>query len=228
MKTRHTPTGRTDEIDARLQREVLEEIALQPHADPGHVGVSVHDGIVTLTGHVGSYVEKYEAEKAAKRVRGVKVVVNDINIHLRGDEPQNDEDIALAVRRALRTHVLVAALDIRVTVSDGWVTLEGEVPWQYQKLAAEAAIRHVPGIRGITNLIAVRPHVEPTEVKAQIERALKRHADLDASRIAVDAERGKVTLRGTVRSLGQKEEVERVAWSVPGVFQVEDLLSVEA
>jgi osmotically-inducible protein OsmY len=121
----------------------------------------------------------------------------------------------------------VSALDIKVTVSGGWVTHEGEVPWQYQKLAAEAAIRHVPGIKGITNLIAVRPHVEPTEVKAQIERALRRHADLDASRITVEVEGGRVTLRGSVRSLGQNEEVERVAWSVPGVFKVENLLSVE-
>jgi osmotically-inducible protein OsmY len=158
----------------------------------------------------------------------VKVVVNEINIHLLGDEQWNDEDIAAAVRKALRDHVLVTALNIRVTVSDGWVTLEGEVQWQYQKLAAEAAIRHVPGIKGITNLIAVRPHAEPTEAKAQIERALKRHADLEASRIEVEVEGGKVTLRGTVRSLGQKEEVERVAWSVPGIFKVENLLSVEA
>jgi osmotically-inducible protein OsmY len=121
----------------------------------------------------------------------------------------------------------VTALDIQVTVSDGWVTLEGEVPWQYQKLAAEAAIRHVPGLKGITNLIAVRPRATPTEVKAQIELALRRHADIDASRITIEVEGGKVTLRGSVHSLGQKEEVERVAWSAPGVFKVENLLSVE-
>jgi osmotically-inducible protein OsmY len=227
MERQEAVHERTVDTDAQIQREVLEEIALQPHVDPGHVGVSVHDGIVTLTGHVKSYLEKYEAEKAAKRVRGVKVLVNEIDIHLPGDEKSTDEDIAVEIRRTLRSHLLLTALDIKVTVSDGWVTLEGEVPWQYQKLAAEAAIRHVPGIKGITNLIAVRPRVEPTEVKAQIERALKRHADLDASRIKVNVEGGKVTLQGTVRSLSQKEEVERVAWSVPGVFKVENLLSVE-
>jgi osmotically-inducible protein OsmY len=159
--------------DAELQRDVLDELALEPSVDAAHIGVAVEDGIVTLTGHVKIYVEKYAAERAARRVRGVKAIANEVEIKLPGSSRRSDEDIAEEVVRALRSHVPATALDITATVRDGWVTLEGQVEWQYQKLAAEDAIRHLPAVKGVTNLIEVKPRVAPTEVKARIEEALK-------------------------------------------------------
>ena len=218
-----TVSTRTDE---EIQADILEELKWDTRVRPNEVGVAVKDGIVTLTGWVDSYLKKLAAQDAAHRVHGVKAVANDIEVHLPGSAERTDPDLAVAVLNALRWDAGIPAGKLDVTVSQGWVTLKGEVEYGFEKRDAERAIRHLSGIRGITNLIAVKPHLLPTDLKQKIEKALVRNAETDARNITVEVEGSKVILRGTVRSYAEKKAAEDSAWSSPGVSEVENRIVI--
>jgi osmotically-inducible protein OsmY len=212
--------------DIELQRDVLAELQFDPSVNAARIGVSAKDGVVTLTGYVDSYSEKYEAERAAKRVYGVRAVANDIEVKPPLTSELTDADIAAAAVKALESNSRVPADNIKVTVRNRYLTLEGEVEWQYQKHEAERAVRNLPGIMGINDLITVKPHVSPEDLKSKIEEALKRSAEMEARRVDVEVHDGEVILRGSVRSWYEREEAERAAWAAPGVRRVEDLITV--
>jgi osmotically-inducible protein OsmY len=217
--------NRTDED---IQKDVIAELKWEPRVNPAEIGVIVKDGVVTLTGWVDSYTKRWAAEEAAHRVRGVKAVANDTEVRLGVGSERTDAEIAAAAVRALQWDALLVPEQIEVTVSKGWVTLKGSVEWDYKKQEAERVVRNLAGVKGVSNLIDVKPKTRPTpdEIKKQVEQALVRSAETDAQRITVEVDGSKVVLKGTVRSWAEREEAERAAWRAPGVTSVDNRFAI--
>jgi len=212
--------------DVELRRDVLDELEWEPSVDAAGIGVAARDGVVTLTGPAKSYTDKLTAERVTKRVHGVKAIANDIEVRLPGTAERSDSEIARVALDALKWKMFVPADRITVVVNKGWITLEGNLDWQYQRDSAFEAVHNLVGVKGVTNLIAVKPRISATEVKSRIEAAFRRSAELDAQKVRVETHNGKVTLRGDVQSWSEREEAERTAWSAPGVDQVENLIAI--
>jgi osmotically-inducible protein OsmY len=212
--------------DKDLKQAVQNALDWEPSVDPGDIGVSSDNGVVTLRGNVRTFAEKQAAERAALRIFGVKAVANDLAVHLPTSFERTDTEVAQAAVTALKWNSVVPAAKLTVTVSDGWITLKGNVEWQYQKDAAARCVRDLFGVKGVTNTIAVLPQVKPIDVRDKIEAAFKRSAEVDARRINVNATDGKIILTGTVRSYAERQEAERAAWAAPGVTQVDDHLTI--
>jgi osmotically-inducible protein OsmY len=210
--------------DTQLRERVLREIDWDPEITSTDIAVAVDDAVAALTGFVHSYAEKLAAERDAKRIYGVRGVANDIEVKPRFE--LSDPEIARNAVTALQTHVSVPDEQIKVTVKNRWITLDGDVEWQYQKAAAENAVKNLTGVKGVTNQIVIKTRVSPAQVKTRIEAALERNAELEARRITVDAVGSTVKLWGNVRSWFERQEAERAAWAAPGVSNVENFITV--
>lgn len=212
--------------DSDIKRDVEAELKWDPDVDATDIAVAVKDRVVTLTGFVRSYNQKWDAERDAKRVSGVIAVANDIEVRIPSADARPDPEIARDAAAALKAELPLSYERIKAVVKDGWLTLEGKVEWNYQRLRAEDAVRHVKGVKGVGNLIHVEPQVRPVEIKARIEEAFRRSAEVDANRIVVEAKGSEVILKGHVRSWAELQEAERVAWLGPGVANVDNRLVV--
>jgi len=213
--------------DSQIQKDVMAQLNWEPILNASEIGVGVKEGIVTLSGIVDTYTKKMMAEKAAKKVSGVKAVALDIQVGVSPLFRKTDSEIAETVLNALRLHTAVQEDRIKIKVEDGVVTLEGEVEWEYQRKAAVNAIENLPGVRNVLNYITVKPKVVASDIEKKIDSAFHRSATIDAEKIRVETIGSKVTLKGKVRSMAEKDDAEDAAWSAPGVMTVENRLDIE-
>ena len=212
--------------DSEIKRDIEAELAWDPGIDATDIGVSAKAGVVTLTGFVHSYSQKVSAESDAKKVSGVIAVANDIEVRLPVLNERPDPDIARDAVAALKTELPFSYEKFKAVVKSGWITLEGVAEWNYQRMRAEEAVRHVRGVKGVSNLISLKPQVKPSDIKNKIEEAFRRNAELDAKSITVEATGSEVILRGTVRSWAERKEAERAAWQAPGVTKVDNRIAI--
>jgi osmotically-inducible protein OsmY len=213
--------------DSEIQRDIEDELRWDPSLDNNDIAVAVRDGVATLAGYVKSYIDKWHAERVASRVKGVKAIANDLNVKLPSSSERSDPDIARAAVDALKWNIAVPADRIKVKVDKGWVTLEGDVDWHFQREAAERSIRSLTGVKGVLNLVTVRARPTPQDLKQKIKEALERGAQVDADRITVEVDGNKAMLKGTVRSYVEKRDAERAARNAPGITEVENKLTVD-
>ena len=215
-------------LDSDIKRDVEDELRWDPDIDATDIGVTIHNGVATLTGFVRSYAQKTQAEVDAKRVAGVNAVANDIQVRLPVIDARPDPEIARDAVSALKSELPYSSEKIKVVVKNGWITLEGAVEWNYARERAQNAVKRVRGVMGVTNSIVLKPTVAPHEIRRKIEDAFRRSAELDASRITVEANGSEVILRGTVKSWAERQEAERAAWAAPGVTRVDNRVAVVA
>ena len=213
--------------DTQLQQDVIAELTWEPSVNAAQIGVEVKDGIVTLAGHVGSYAEKCDAERAAQRVSGVKALAVEMDVKLAGSSKRTDADVARAVQNVLQGTTYLPKDHVKVMVESGWVTLSGEVDWEYQRQSATAAVRYLMGVTGVSDQILIKkPKVSSSAVKSDIEAALKRRATADAQKISVEVHGADVTLTGEVHSWSERDLARNTAWGTFGVHNVQDNLTI--
>ena len=213
--------------DLQLRSHIEDELSWEPGVNAAAIGVSVTDAVVTLSGQVDSFREKHAAEEAVMRIHGVRALANELEVRLPADSVRRDEDIARTAASILLWNASVPKDRIKAQVSQGWITLEGTVDWHYQRMAADLAVQHLMGVRGVINLIAVKQAPSRSEVKSRINAALKRSAELNSQRIEISVHGDKVILSGKVSSLGAKQAAENAAWNAPGILSVQNELTVE-
>ena len=211
--------------DIQLQYDVTEQLRREPRVTLTDIQVAAIDGMVTLTGQVPTYREKCDAERATLRVAGVKDITDEIKVVPKAGHQREDSELADAVAKSLKWHVWVPSA-VRASIENGWITLTGDVTWEFQLKAAANSVSHLPGVKGVSNNISIKPGVEPVEIQDAIERALKRNAEVDSENISVCADAGNVTLTGTIRSWDERQAAEQAAWNAPGVTEVHNKLEI--
>jgi len=212
--------------DSEIRSDVTAELGWNPSIRDEDIATAVKDGVVTLAGTVDTYAQRYAAQRAVERVKGVKAIANDLTVKLPGALERSDADLAHAAVNALRWNIQVPDERIQVKVANGWLTLEGEVDQYFEKEAAERAVRYLTGVKGVNNLLTLRAAPTPADIKQRIRASLKRQAEMDADQIAVETSGSRITLRGTVRSMVERRDAERAAWNAPGVTGVDNAIIV--
>ncbi len=216
----------TSKTDTQLQQDVMAELSWEPAVNSAHIGVEVKNGIVTLLGHVDSYAEKWNAERAALKVAGVKALAVQMEVNIPSIHKRNDADIALSAENVLHWTTDVPSDAVKIMVENGWITLTGEVNWEYQRHGAESALRKLLGVKGITNKIALKPKFQFNAIKSDIEAALKRISNVDTHNIQVEVQGSDVNLKGSVHSWLEKDLIKQSVWNTPGVHNVKDNIAV--